>query len=136
MQNVGEAEAIAGRGLRGDRYEQGTGTFSAWPKDHELTLVENEEAETAQIEACELRRNLVTEGVRLNELVGKRFHVGSVLCEGTRLCEPCAHLETVTNRPGLAETMRHKCGLRAVVLSSGTIRVGDTLSITGEQKCD
>lgn len=136
MRSVSEAEAVAGRGLADDRYEQGTGTFSTWPKDHELTFVESEEVEAAQIEAHELRRNIVTQGVRLNELVGKRFYVGVVLCEGTRLCEPCGHLEHITNRAGLTKTMLHKCGLRAVILTGGTIRVGDKLTVLEKKSCD
>ena len=128
MRDVQFADAIVGRGLQGDRYEQGRGTFSTWPQDHELTLVEQEEADAAQINASDLRRNLVTVGVRLNDLVGKRFRIGAVLCEGTRLCEPCAHLEAVTNRPDLCRIMAHKAGLRAVILTGGVIVLGDVFS--------
>ena len=129
MRSVESAEAIAGRGLAGDRYEQGRGTFSDWPQDHELTLVETEEAESAEIPPALLRRNLVTVGVRLNDLVGKNFTIGAVWCKGTRLCPPCAHLQALTNRPDLCRIMAHRAGLRAVILRGGTLRVGDVIAL-------
>ncbi len=132
MQNLQTADAIAGRGLAGDRYANGKGTFSTWPNDHELTIVESEEADAASIAPELSRRNLVTKGVRLNELVGRRFMVGAVLCEGTRLCEPCAHLERVTERRDLIKAMTHKAGLRAVIVSGGTICVGDAVCVAPE----
>ena len=128
MRSVESAEAVAGRGLAGDRYEQKRGTFSDWPQDHELTLVEAEEAEAVEIHPALLRRNLVTVGVRLNDLVGKNFTIGAVWCKGTRLCPPCAHLQTITNRDDLCRTMKHKAGLRAVILRGGVIRVGDAIA--------
>jgi MOSC domain-containing protein YiiM len=64
--------------------------------------------------------------VRLNDLVGRRFRVGEVECVGVELCEPCSHLESMT-RPGLIKELLHRAGLRADVLTDGTIRVGDQL---------
>jgi hypothetical protein len=78
MRGVDEARAVPGRGLEGDRYFEGRGTFSGSP-DTELTLVE-------------ARRNVVTRGVDLNGLVGEEFRVGEVLLRGVRPAEPCAHL--------------------------------------------
>ena len=129
MQSVPFVEAIPGRGLKGDRYEKGVGTFSSWPKDHELTLVEQEEAGAANIEVALLRRNIVTVGVRLNDLVGKEFRIGAVLCEGTRLCAPCGHLERINNRPDLCRVMAGRAGLRAVILTGGVIAVGDKVEL-------
>lgn len=130
MMVVPSARALAGRGLEGDRYARGAGTFSD-PNGHgyDLTLVEAEALEElaaggVQIEAAEARRNLVVRGIALDDLIGKRFRVGEVECFGQRRCEPCAHLEKLT-RPGVLRGLVHRGGLRADVLSGGEIRVGD-----------
>ena len=81
----------------------------------------------------ETRRNVTTRGVRLNELVGRRFRIGGdVLCEGTRLCEPCAHLEVVTGKGGLCRLLAGRGGLRARLLTGGVIRTGDPLTLWGD----
>jgi len=129
MQRVESATLAAGRGILGDRYAMKEGTFSDNPKDHELTLVEAEVAAEFGFDPGETRRNLTTRGVRLNHLVGKRFRVGAVLCEGTRLCEPCAHLERLTERHGLVRAMAGRGGLRAVILEGGEIHAGDPLTV-------
>ena len=135
---VPDAMLRKGAGIDGDRYGRRGGTFSDYPLDHELTLVE---AEVIELLAAEhgidlsgglSRRNLTTRGVRLNSLVGKRFRVGGVLCEGTRLCEPCAHLESLTSLGGLARVMAGRGGLRALVLEDGPVRAGDPVSVEGE----
>jgi hypothetical protein len=127
MASAASATLESGRGIRGDRYAAKAGTFSDYPRDHELTLVEAEAVEEFGFAPGETRRNLTTHGVRLNDLVGKRFRVGAALCEGTRLCEPCLHLERLTERPGLARAMAGRGGLRAVILEGGEIHVGDTV---------
>ncbi len=68
-------------------------------------------------------------GVRLNDLVGKRFRVGEVECVGVELCEPCLHLQSLT-RPGIIEDLLHRGGLNADILTSGTIAVGDPIVVT------
>ncbi len=124
------AEAVAGRGLRGDRYERGEGTFSnPEGRGYDLTLVEAEALERLAAEGVELapadaRRNLVVRGIDLDGLIGKRFRVGEVECFGQRRCEPCAHLERLTC-PGVLRGLVHRGGLRADVLSGGELRVGD-----------
>ncbi len=75
---------------------------------------------------AEARRNVVTQGVALETLIGKRFRVGEVECYGDRICEPCAHLEGLT-RPGVLKALAHRGGLRADITSSGEIAVGDTV---------
>jgi MOSC domain-containing protein YiiM len=127
----------------GDRYERGVGTFSHWPKDHELTLVEAEVIEDlarvhdVRFAPGETRRNLTTRNVRLNDLVGRRFRIGpDVECEGTRLCGPCDHLEAVTGRPGLCRLMAGRGGLRARILSAGIVRVGDVVVAMPCQQID
>ena len=132
MRSVSEIECVSGQGLAGDRYFAGTGTFSAAAKkpSHEVTLVEAEEIEEfnvqfgTNLEAEDLRRNLVTRGIRLNDLVGQRFAIGSVTFEGIRLCEPCSHLAEVT-RGEVLTGLVHQAGLRAAIIDSGTVRVGD-----------
>ena len=75
------------------------------------------------------RRQIVTRGVRLNDLVGKRFLVGEIECEGVELCEPCLHLQSLT-RPGIIEDLLHRGGLNADIVTSGTISVGDTVTVS------
>ncbi len=130
MRVVSTVEALEGRGLRGDRYERGAGTFSD-PRGggYDLTLVEAEALEELSAKGVELapveaRRNLVVRGIALDDLIGGRFRVGEVECFGQRRCEPCSHLERLT-RPGVLRGLVHRGGLRADVLSSGGIRVGD-----------
>ena len=72
------------------------------------------------------RRNVVTRGIDLNALVGRRFRVGDVECVGRRLCEPCAHLQRLS--PGTLRPLVHRGGLRADLLGDGVIRVGDPVS--------
>lgn len=126
---VDRVEAVAGAGLRGDRYfEPG-----AEPERH-LTLIESEELERLAAEAGielapgESRRQLTTRGVRLNPLVGKRFRVGEVECRGIELCEPCNDLQKLTGQLGLMRAMAHRAGLNAEILTSGEIAVGAVIT--------
>ena len=124
---VAEVAAHAGRGLEGDRYHEGRGTFSKpYANGHELTLVEAEALEELGFTPEDARRNVVTRGIDLNALVGRRFRVGEVECIGRRLCEPCAHLERLS--PGTLRPLVHRGGLRADLLGDGAIRVGDPVS--------
>ena len=123
-------EARAHRGLVGDRYFEGCGTFSDWePKGpgRELTLIESEVLAELGLSAAEARRNIVTAGLRLNDLVGKRFRIGDVLIEGIRLCPPCTHLDKVTGK-ALLKPLADRGGLRVDILSDGVIRVGDAIT--------
>jgi MOSC domain-containing protein YiiM len=130
MQAMRGVVAIPGVGLEGDRYALGSGTFYKPQPDHELTLIEAEAIEAmrrdynVELAPGEARRNLVTRGVPLNHLVGCEFQIGDVNIRGIRLCEPCSHLQTLTQRP-VIKGLLHRGGLRAQVLSAGTIRVGD-----------
>jgi MOSC domain-containing protein YiiM len=133
MVSVGEAVALAGRGLASDRYADGAGTFSSWPKDHEFTLIEAEaieamnEAPGVRLASGDARRNVTTRGIALNDLVGREFLVGAVRCLGTRLCPPCEHLRGLLKIPDLLRIMNGRGGLRATLLEGGTIRVGDAI---------
>jgi MOSC domain-containing protein YiiM len=135
-----EVRAIAGRGLEGDRYFAGLGTFSPQPQkpDFEITFIENEKIGAFAREfdlpfsATQARRNIVTEGVDLNALVGRDFQVGGVRVRGIRLCEPCNHLAKASFPETLKGLVR-KAGLRAQILFNGFIRVGDSIVIDHEQ---
>ena len=130
LAKVDAAVALPGRGLAGDRYATGEGTFSGPGRGYELTLVEAEVLDEIQLSWEDARRNIVTSGISLNALVGKRFHVGPVECVGRRLAEPCAQLEKLA-RPGLLRPLVHRGGLRADILSVGTISVGDEVASSG-----
>ena len=121
---IERVQAVAGRGLEGDRYFAGAGTFSGPGRGYQLTLVQAEALEAVGLAWEDARRNIVTRGIDLNALVGRRFYVGSVECVGRRLAEPCAHLEKLT-RPGLLRPLVHRAGLRADVLTGGVIEVND-----------
>jgi MOSC domain-containing protein YiiM len=136
MRSVHEIECVSGRGLAGDRYFAETGTFSATAKkpSHEVTLVEAEKIDDfnrqfgMSLRPEDLRRNLITRGIRLNDLVGQRFVIGAVTFEGIRLCEPCSHLAQLTHQDVLAGLV-HQAGLRAAIIDSGTVRVGDPVDV-------
>jgi MOSC domain-containing protein YiiM len=125
--------AIPGVGLAGDRYALKLGTFYKPEPDRELTLIEAEAIEAlrrdygVELAAGDARRNIVTHGVALNHLVGKEFTVGEVRIRGIRLCEPCGHLQRVTGKP-VIKGLLHRGGLRAQVLSAGTIHAGDKVA--------
>jgi MOSC domain-containing protein YiiM len=126
VQPVQSAVAVVGLGLEGDRYFLGVGAFSRWPGEgRQITLIE---AETGiDLSVGRHRRNLLTRGVRLDDLVGRRFRVGPVLLRGQRLCAPCRYLERMTG-DGTYAAMRGRGGLRTEVLEGGTIAVGDAVT--------
>jgi MOSC domain-containing protein YiiM len=130
LRAVMRVRAIAGVGLEGDRYALGTGHYSHDPKvDRQITLIAAEEldrlaaAEGIELSPAESRRNVLTRGIDVNALVGRRFVIGGVECEGTRLCEPCQYLTDLVGKPILAPLV-HRAGLRARILSDGEIAVG------------
>lgn len=134
MQSVAQARAVAGRGLEGDRYFSGLGTYSKNPgTGRHVTLIEIEAVEALKREyavdtaAALCRRNIVTRVVALNHLVEQEFSVGEVVLRGMRLCEPCIHLERLSV-PGTLGGLIHRGGLRAEVVSGGMIRIGDTIT--------
>jgi hypothetical protein len=128
LRPVESAEAVPGRGLAGDRYFDGRGTFSSPGQGYELTLVRAEVLDELDLPWEDARRNVVTRGIDLNALVGRRFRIGDVECVGRRLAEPCAHLERLS-RPGVIRPLVHRAGLRADVLAGGTISVGDAVAV-------
>jgi hypothetical protein len=135
MQLVRQARALAGRGLEGDRYAVGAGTFSprgAHRPGYDLTLIAAEVVEgltsrDARLDFASTRRNVLTRGLDVNALVGRDFTIGHVRCRGLRLAEPCAHLERLSG-PGLLRPLIHRGGLRADVLSDGDLGEGSAIS--------
>jgi MOSC domain-containing protein YiiM len=127
VQRVERVEALADQGLRGDRY---TLAKNRRAPDYQVTLVEieNLEAFTRRTHLAltpeMTRRNIVTRGVRLNDLVGRRFRAGEALLEGLELCEPCKLLARITHREVLQQ-LAGRGGLRARIVEGGAIRVGD-----------
>lgn len=132
LQETEQVTAIVGKGLEGDRYCAGHGTFSKGDPANEVTLIETEAIDALErdydikLSPAETRRNLVTEGIALNHFVGKDFRIGAVALRGIRLCEPCGHLEKLTVE-GVERGLRHRGGLRAQVVTGGTIQVGDAV---------
>jgi MOSC domain-containing protein YiiM len=139
---VPQARALPGQGLEGDRYCTGRGHYSPKPSfgGREVTLIEmeavealadgvlNAEGEHAGVKlgAAETRRNIATRGVPLNHLVNRTFRVGEVVLRGTRLCEPCKYLDSLTHA-GVMALLIHRGGLRAQILTGGIFRVGDAI---------
>jgi MOSC domain-containing protein YiiM len=128
---VEKVHARAGRGLEGNRYFFEDG---AAPPGAALTLIAAEALEAVasegevSVEPAATRRNVLTRGIDVNELVGKRFRVGDVECEGVELCEPCTTLEGMT-QPGVIKAFAHRCGLNADILSNGEIAIGDPVTL-------
>ena len=132
---VEEARAVAGKGLEGDRYFSGEGSWSSTPgTGRQITLIEMETIEALErdyemkIEPGQARRNVVTRGVALNHLVGREFSVGEVRLRGMRLNEPCSHLASLTDEK-VKQGLVHRGGLRADIVSGGVIRVGDAVRV-------
>jgi MOSC domain-containing protein YiiM len=127
---VERAHARAGRGLEGNRYYWEDRTA---PPGRAVTLIAAEAVEAAanegdvSVEPAATRRNVLTRGIDVNELVGKRFRIGNVKCEGIELCEPCTTLEGMT-QPGVIKAFVHRGGLNADILSDGEISIGDPVT--------
>lgn len=138
MKELLSAELVEGKGIRGDRYFSGTGNYSQIPDVREVTIIEKEvldaleqnqppiQKDSIVLKPHEHRRNLTTEGVPLNYLVGKRFRIGDAILEGGRLNFPCKYLEDLLNRP-LVLPLYNRSGLNCRVIKSGIIRQHDTI---------
>jgi MOSC domain-containing protein YiiM len=134
MVSVSSVRAFADRGLEGDRFFR-----DSWDavkrSDKAVSLIEDEVLELAarEIEVGAIgiltRRNIVTRGVPLIELLGREFTVGAVRMRGIRLFEPCGHLVAVTKLPGIFKALEHRSGLKAAVVSDGEIRIGDAIAL-------
>ena len=133
--SVTEARILPDRGLEGDRYFLGAGSFSRWPGEgRAVTLIEQEVVDAIRREHdIDIgdglhRRNIVTAGAVLADLIGKRFRIGTALLRGARAAAPCRHLERLT-AAGVFEAMKGRGGLRADVVEAGLIHVGDAIAV-------
>jgi len=135
VERVRQRHALAGRGLAGDRYAAGEGSFSRWPgRGRSVTLVAAEALADAAAEfgvavgEGQHRRNLVVEGVPLDDLRGVPFAIGDVRFEGVRLCAPCKYLVRVTGQDQIFDALVRRGGLRAEIVTGGTLREGDPVT--------
>ncbi len=138
---VEHADALAGRGLSGDRYAAGIGSFSRWPgKGRAITLISA--ADLAHAEAAfgvtvahgEHRRNLVVDGLDLRALLGGTFRIGGATFHGERVCAPCKYLVRVTGQPAAFDALVGRGGIRAEVVTGGRIAAGDAVALVGEAR--
>jgi hypothetical protein len=131
MQFVRKIEAIAGKGLADDRYAIGTGSYSKSKGIRDVTLIEVEDLwnlyRTSGIDLHPglTRRNIVTEGIRLSDLIGSSFTIGSVSLLGLRPCPPCRHLAKLIGIPDVLHGLAHSGGIYAQVVSGGIVSIND-----------
>lgn len=140
MEELSEAVCVAGRGIEGDRYFAGKGTYSPRPDVREITLIEQEALDALArndpplqdgpltLEPIDHRRNLTVRGVPLNHLVGRRFRVGEVILRGGRLNFPCKYLENLLGMP-VYLPLYNRSGLNCGIETGGTIRPGDAIEL-------
>jgi hypothetical protein len=138
MEELEEANLVAGKGIEGDRYFKGTGTYSPKIDVREVTLIEMEvleamargdppyPGEKVKLDPIDHRRNLTTRGVPLNHLVGRHFKVGDVVLRGGRLNFPCKYLEELLGLP-VYTALLNRSGLNCSIITGGIIRKGDPI---------
>jgi len=148
VEALDKARLLPGQGIEGDRYFRARqeSLFAGEARSHsqgashslrkeDLTLVSADELDEwnkacgLQIPYGEFRRNVITRDIDLNALVGRRFRIGTAECLGIELCEPCSKLARLVSRQVLPNLV-HRAGLRAAILSEGTVVPGDTLQVT------
>ena len=136
MRVVPSVRAFADRGLEGDRFFRESWTAAKRP-DKAVSLIEEEVLEMAaaeqqvKISGDKTRRNIVTRGVPLIDLLDREFVIGKVVMRGIRLFEPCAHLEKVSKLSGIFRALENRSGLKAAILSDGVIHTGDPIALAG-----
>ena len=130
IKEVVSIEVLVNKGVIGDRH------FKDFNDPYcQLSLIESENIDYynlkygLNIPYVNFRRNIVTKGIRLNKLVGKKFKIGNVELEGVDLCRPCRHLTEVLNQNNILKEFIRKGGLRCQILSSSTIQIGDEIII-------
>jgi MOSC domain-containing protein YiiM len=138
MLSVPHVKAVADGGLEGDRFFRVSWSSAGRP-DKAVTLIEEETIQAAaaelgmEVASGDMRRNIVTRGVPLIELLDREFTIGAVTLRGVRLFQPCAHLERISKVPGIARALLHRSGLKAAILTGGVIRIGDPISLRKER---
>lgn len=134
MVSLSSVSAFADRGLEGDRFFRDS--WNAIDRsDKAVSFIEDEVLDLAAEElglesiAQKTRRNIVTRGVPLIDLLHRDFVVGGVRMRGIRLFEPCGHLVQVSKLPGIFKALHHRSGLKAAILSDGVISVGNRIAL-------
>ena len=134
MQALQEVEAVEGRGLRGDRYLERSGYWTS-VDECQVTLISGEDLDeitsttTLRVLNGEHRRNLVTRGTDLIELLGRRFQIGDAIFEYDRPRPPCTYIQSLTGQPGLTRSLGHRGGICVRVVKAGRIRLQDPIVI-------
>lgn len=136
METLESVEAVAERGLRGDRYFREQGLYNRredLPEGTDVSLIESEALQAAsrdegvELDASKTRRNILTQDVPLNHLADREFRVGDATLVGVRLCEPCSYMESLAETEGASDALVHRGGLNANIVDSGTIAVEDSI---------
>lgn len=124
---------VNSQGIVGDRYCKGNGHWSSFPDQtgSALTLIASEVIESSSFEGPLLRRNIVTSGLDLGELIGREFSIGLIRCFGVRPCLPCKYLEDIIGRGFRKEHDGIRGGLRVDVLKGGLVAIGDPIELIG-----
>lgn len=139
-QETANAKLIAGQGIKGDRYHERALELLAAGDEvqaNHITLISKEELDgflernSAAIDYADFRRNVLTSGIDLYGLIGKRFRLGSALCQGVEDCAPCAFLAATVHHAVLPD-LQKKAGLRAIILEDGDLKVGDTITASSD----
>ena len=135
MKKVEQLYALAGRGIEGDRYFLGTGTYSKSPEPgRQVTLIKSEVLESLKnkleinVKPEESRRNILTQGIEINDLIGTEFYVGTVRLRAHRITQPCLYLEKLLDQPGLYKELWDNGGISCEILSEGIIKEGDIIT--------
>ena len=135
MKKVEQFHAITGRGIEGDRYFLGTGTYSKKPEPgRQITLIKSEVLESLKdrfnitVKPVECRRNVLTRGIEINDLIEAEFFVGTVRLQAHRLTQPCLYLEKLLDQPGLYKELWDNGGVSCEILSDGVIKEGDIIT--------
>ncbi|MCZ6767983.1 MAG: MOSC domain-containing protein [Acidobacteria bacterium] len=133
MQKVSQVEALDGCGLEGDRYCSRTGYWTD-VDECQVTLIAAEDLEDIQritgvrVDNGEHRRNLITRGIELESLSGKRFQVGQAILEFDRPRPPCSYIQSIT-QPGMTRALAGHSGICARVVQSGLIQEEDSIEV-------
>ena len=132
MDSHDSVRVLPGLGISGDRYATRTGHWSdpKW-RDQQLTLVAVELLDELGLAHDALRRNIVTRGIDLNDLIGLEFGIGEAVMRAQRICSPCAYIGRLNERPGLFAELNGRGGIRVSVVGEGVISVGDEIRIIG-----
>ena len=135
MKKVEQLYALAGRGIEGDRYFLGTGTYSKSPeRGRQVTLIKSEVLESLKnkleinVKPEESRRNILTQGIEINDLIGTEFYVGTVRLRAHRITQPCLYLEKLLGQPGLYKELWDNGGISCEILSDGVIKERDIIT--------